>query len=563
MINKQPILNGLVLAGGKSLRMGRDKSAIPWHGKEQQYYMADLLKPFCNEVFISRRNEQEIATNTDYKTLIDSYTGIGAYGAILSAFKSQPEAAWFVVACDLPLLDNATLEYLIQNRSAEKMATTFQSPFDGLPEPLITIWEPQSFEVILSFLANGYTCPRKVLIKSNNAHILQPPDADALMNVNTPEDFAKAEQLIHQRKEGQQTARYSCQLNLPGFGTERQLKLQNAKVLLVGAGGLGCPAAQYLAATGVGTIAIADFDTISTSNLHRQLLYTPSEVGLLKAEVACNKLQQQNPQITLLPITDKITSPNIMGIIKDYDIIVDCTDNFETKYLLNDACSLAGKPLVYAAIYQYEGQLSVLNTLNKDGTRSPNYRDIFPDVNAPQIPSCAEGGVLPTIAGIIGCMQANEVIKYITGTGELLTGKLLILDALTLQSRIIKTGITTKTTITALPSTEPIKLISVNELRNGMVDGLFELIDVRNIEERNHYHIGGKHIPFAEIETNLSLIDSNKPVVFYCQSGRRSAEAIRLINKQFESCELLSLDGGLKAWREKQFAAPILHSQAE
>jgi adenylyltransferase/sulfurtransferase len=443
------------------------------------------------------------------------------------------------------------------------MATTFQSPFDGLPEPLITIWEPQSYEALLSYLANGYTCPRKVLIKSNNAHILQPPDADALMNVNTPEDFAKAEQLINQRKEWQNAARYTCQLNLPGFGTESQHKLQHAKVLLVGAGGLGCPAAQYLTATGVGTLAIADFDTISTGNLHRQLLYTPAEVGLLKAQVACKKLQQQNPQITLLPITDKITSTNIMALIKQYDIVVDCTDNFETKYLLNDACVLSAKPLVYAAIYQYEGQLSVLNTLNNNGTRSPNYRDIFPDVNAAEIPSCAEGGVLPTIAGIIGSMQANEVIKYITRVGELLTGKLLILDALTLQSRIIKTGHATKTTITALLQTETISLISVNDLRNGITNGLFELIDVRNMEERNQYHIGGKHIPLAEIETSISLIDGNKPIVFYCRSGRRSAEAIRLIKKHFAGSKLLSLKGGLKAWKEKQFPATIPHSQAE
>lgn len=196
METQQSILNGLVLAGGKSKRMGRDKSSIQWHGKEQQYFIADLLKPLCNEVYISHRQDQEVETNKNYKTLTDTYTGIGPYGAILSAFQFQPDTAWLVVACDLPLLDNDTLKYLLANRNADAMATTFQSPFDGLPEPLITIWEPKSREVLLSFLDNGYTCPRKVLIKSENAHVLIPPDPKALMNVNTPEDFKKAEQII-------------------------------------------------------------------------------------------------------------------------------------------------------------------------------------------------------------------------------------------------------------------------------------------------------------------------------------------------------------------------------
>ena len=171
--------------------------------------------------------------------------------------------------------------------------------------------------------------------------------------------------------------RYSCQLALPGFNEATQQQLQNAKVLIVGAGGLGCPAAQYLVATGIGTIGIADFDTVSTSNLHRQVLYTPEETGLKKVVIACKKLQQQNPGITLIPHDVKITSENVMEVIMPYDIVLDCTDNFETKYLLNDACVLTGKPLVYGAIYQYEGQVAVWNILNDDGSSSPNYRDLF------------------------------------------------------------------------------------------------------------------------------------------------------------------------------------------
>lgn len=349
--------------------------------------------------------------------------------------------------------------------------------------------------------------------------------------------------------------RYSCQLTLPGFGKESQHKLQQAKVLIVGAGGLGCPSAQYLAASGIGTICIADFDTISISNLHRQILYSPSEVGLLKSETACKKLQVQNPDIALIPLTEKITSGNVMQVINDYDIVVDGTDNFETKYLLNDACVLAGKPLVYAAIYQYEGQVSVFNVLNKDETWSSNYRDLFPHVNASQIPSCAEGGVIPTIAGMIGCVQANEVIKWITGNGDLLAGKIFIIDARTLQSRIIKTGIVTKAIITELPETEIVNVISIVDLKESMDKNLYELIDVRSEEERAEFNIGGRHIPLADIEKMLPSINMSKPIVFYCGTGRRSAQAMKSAKEIFQQNIFYSLDGGLKAWKENNLPA--------
>jgi molybdopterin/thiamine biosynthesis adenylyltransferase len=259
--------------------------------------------------------------------------------------------------------------------------------------------------------------------------------------------------------------RYSCQIALPGFNEAAQQQLQQAKVLVVGAGGLGCPSAQYLAASGIGTLGIADFDMISVSNLHRQVLYNPDEVGLLKAEVACNRLQKQNPGIKLVPHTIKITSANVMQIIEGYDIIVDGTDNFETRYLLNDAAVITNKPVVYGAIYQYEGQVAVWNVLNADGSHSPNYRDLFPQVDATQIPNCAEGGVIPTLAGIIGCMQANEVIKCITKTDELLAGKVLVFDAQTMQSRVIKIGKTTKTNITEIQQTADILTITAADLK--------------------------------------------------------------------------------------------------
>lgn len=344
--------------------------------------------------------------------------------------------------------------------------------------------------------------------------------------------------------------RYSCQIQLPDFSEAKQKLLQQSKVLIVGAGGLGCPASQYLAAAGVGTITIADFDTISIGNLHRQILYSPNEVGEKKAEVACRKLQEQNPQIQLNPFEEKITSENVMRMVSSHDIIIDGSDNFETRYLINDACVLSGKPLVYGAIYQYEGQVAIWNVLNEDGSRSPNYRDVFPEVNAALIPNCAEGGVIPTLAGIIGCMQANEAIKLITQTGEPLAGKMLLLAAQTLQSRIISTGVVSKVIITQLTETIPVALISPEKLQAHLDVEIYELIDVRSPEERAAFHIGGKHIPVAELDRSYTNINPKKPVVFYCASGKRSAEAVKIFRKYFPDATAFSLDGGTKGWKE-------------
>ncbi|MDR3025566.1 NTP transferase domain-containing protein [Chryseobacterium sp.] len=190
-----PQLNGLVLAGGKSLRMGNPKDKINWHGKEQRYYAADLLAPFCENVFISCRQDQLEHFDTDYNALTDTFLNMGPFGGILSALRAQRDKAWLVVACDLPLLDKNSLEFLIRSRDAEKAATTYESPFDGLPEPLITIWEPKSYPLLLNFLGLGNTCPRKVLMNSDTL-ILKPNNPDALMNVNTPEEMTKAKEIL-------------------------------------------------------------------------------------------------------------------------------------------------------------------------------------------------------------------------------------------------------------------------------------------------------------------------------------------------------------------------------
>jgi molybdopterin-guanine dinucleotide biosynthesis protein A len=196
--NKMSLLNGLVLAGGKGKRLGRDKGLIKWQSKEQRYLIADILKAQCEEVFISCRADQRAEILENYRSLPDTFLDLGPYGGILSALRAQPDRAWLVVACDLPLLDADTIQFLIANRNRKTIATTFKSPHDGLPEPLITIWEPESYPVLLSFLAKQYSCPRKVLLNSETT-VLEPPNPDALMNVNTPEDAEKAEAILRQR----------------------------------------------------------------------------------------------------------------------------------------------------------------------------------------------------------------------------------------------------------------------------------------------------------------------------------------------------------------------------
>lgn len=198
MHQAKPVLNGLVLAGGKSQRMGFDKGAVNWHGKEQRYHMADMLKIFCSEVFISCQPEQRQQLDKNYETLPDTFAGLGPYGAILSAFREKPDSAWLVIACDLPLMDSVTLEYLIAHRDVSSTATAYISAFDGLPEPLITIWESKSYPVLLAFLAQGYSCPRKVLINSEST-LIAAPNPDALTNVNTPEELEKIKSLLQQK----------------------------------------------------------------------------------------------------------------------------------------------------------------------------------------------------------------------------------------------------------------------------------------------------------------------------------------------------------------------------
>jgi len=357
--------------------------------------------------------------------------------------------------------------------------------------------------------------------------------------------------------------RYARHLNLPDFGPDSQEKLKSARVLVVGAGGLGAPLLQYLAAAGVGTLGIADFDTVDRSNLQRQVLFNEEDIDKSKAEIAGRKLRVQNPHVQCPVHTQQISTRNALEILEKYDIIADGTDNFPTRYLLNDACVLLGKPLVYGSIYRYEGQVSVFNF-----NGGPNYRDLYPTPPRPElVPSCAEGGVLGVLPGIIGSLQATEVIKLITGLGEPLSGKLLLFDALNTEMRKVniqkdpENPLTGKNpSIHALidyeafcsHSNDQVRTLSVEELYEWQThDENFIIIDVREPGEFSLGNMGGVNIPSGQVTQHLDQIPSSGKVVVHCRSGARSRRVIEKLQKQYNYTHLLNLEGGLLAWKEK------------
>jgi molybdopterin/thiamine biosynthesis adenylyltransferase/rhodanese-related sulfurtransferase len=358
-------------------------------------------------------------------------------------------------------------------------------------------------------------------------------------------------------------ARYSRHIILPEFGEAGQAKLKNAKVLIIGAGGLGSPLLLYLTAAGVGTIGIVDFDNIELSNLQRQLLFSEDDLGKSKVQAAYDRLKSLNSNIEFRLYEEKLTSNNALEILKDYDVIADGTDNFPTRYLVNDACVMLDKPNVYGSIYRFEGQVSVFNYVNNEGDRGPNYRDLFPKPPPPEmVPNCAEGGVLGVLAGIIGSMQANEVIKLITGIGNTLSGRLFIIDTLSFETRTVKLRKGAEENIISElidyeefcgmnnnESPYDVKEISVHELKDMINNGdEYQLIDVRTAFENHVANIGGDLIPLEEIVDHIEEISRTKQVVLYCKVGIRSMEAILHLQSVYEFSNLYNLKGGINAW---------------
>jgi adenylyltransferase/sulfurtransferase len=359
--------------------------------------------------------------------------------------------------------------------------------------------------------------------------------------------------------------RYSRHLSIPEFGEINQLKLKSAKVLIVGAGGLGSPALLYLAAAGIGHLGIIDFDQVELSNLQRQILFDEENLNENKSEIAAFKIGKLNTNIEVKYYAEKISIDNVMNIISFYDIIIDGSDNFPTRYLINDACVISKKPLVHGSIYRFEGQVSVFNRLRKDGSFGPNYRDIFPSPpDSASVPNCSEAGVLGVLPGIIGTIMAAETIKHITDLGHVLDGKLLIFNVLDMSSRIFQLKKNPDLSIEHLTELNDlycdtqteyhmkVQTISVEELKMMMDNNdSFQLIDVRESFEKDIADIGGELIPLNQILNKSNLIAKEGKVIFYCRSGRRSEDAIKLLESEKDTNRFYNLKGGILEWSDK------------
>lgn len=357
--------------------------------------------------------------------------------------------------------------------------------------------------------------------------------------------------------------RYSRHLNLKGFGKDAQLKLKTSSVLVIGAGGLGCPILLYLAAAGVGRIGIIDFDVVQESNLQRQILFTTEDVFKNKAEVAKTRLSLLNTLITIDAYPFKLNSSNALELLSGYDVVIDGSDNFPTRYLINDACVLLNKPLVYGSVLEFEGQVSVFNVF-QEGTHSVNYRDLYstpPPYDA--VPSCETAGVLGVLPGIIGAIQANEAIKLLTGLGEVMKDKLLLIDSLSMEMTSVSIkNKNSREYIKKLIDYEefcgtPEKTIKPSGMKEVTVQELlqlkktgkdFQLIDVREEHEFETGNLEGDLIPLSQIPLNIERISKHKQVIIHCKSGSRSSQAIQWLEKTYSFENLYNLKGGIAAW---------------
>lgn len=349
--------------------------------------------------------------------------------------------------------------------------------------------------------------------------------------------------------------RYSRHIILPGFGKQGQEKLKQAKVLVVGAGGLGCPALQYLAASGIGTIGIIDDDRVAESNLQRQILFSTADIGKFKAEVAAEKLRQQNPYIHVLTYNEALTNQNALEIINDYDVLLDGSDNFMTRYLVNDACVILNKPFVFGSIFKFEGQVTVFNY--KQGA---TYRCLYPEPPLPdEVPNCAEIGVIGVLPGMVGTIQAAEVIKILAETGKVASGKLLIFDALNFDYKTINiprsedagniNALGDYASFCGAEYHDTIKEIDVFGLKQKIDNKEdFLILDVRNPNEYTLGNIGGYNAPLKDIDRYIDQIPRDKEIVVHCHHGSRSKKAIQYLNEQYQYSNLVNLKGGIHQW---------------
>jgi len=362
--------------------------------------------------------------------------------------------------------------------------------------------------------------------------------------------------------------RYSRHLIMPEVGMEGQLKLKAARVLCIGAGGLGSPLAFYLGAAGIGTLGMVDFDVVDYTNLQRQIIHSTADVGRKKLDSAADKLKAINPFLDIKKFDTRLTSDNALEIFRDFDIVADGTDNFATRYLVNDACVLSGKPNVYASIFRFEGQASVFGMES-----GPCYRCLYPEPPPPGlVPSCAEGGVLGILPGLLGLIQATEVIKLILGQGDPLIGRLLLVDALAMKFRELKLRKNpdcpvcgTHPTVTKLidynefcgirgeekPVEASTSEMQVEELKQRLDrgDDLF-ILDVREPHEYQICNLNGYLIPLGDLPKRVNELDSSREIVAHCRSGARSAKAVDFL-RQAGFKKVHNLAGGILAWADR------------
>ena len=340
---------------------------------------------------------------------------------------------------------------------------------------------------------------------------------------------------------------YGRHLRLPGFTTATQDRLRAARVLIVGLGGLGCPAALYLAGAGVGQLTLCDADEVSATNLHRQVLFDATHLGQKKVEVAARRLRMMNPHIVVDTIACFADAEFLAAQVGRFDLVLDGTDNFQAKFAINDACERAGVPLVYGSIFQYEGQVSVFHLRAASGEPGFSYRDLFPEAPpAGLAQNCGEAGVIGVLPGVIGCLQAAEAIKVITGLGEPLSGRLLTFDALGAVTQALALSRRSRS-----PATRPEAAegdISYHELLARLASAEPpNLLDVREPEERQAGSLGGTHIPLARLPQHVGHLQDGRCVVAYCQSGVRSARAALYLRSVLPGVQVLSLAGGMDA----------------
>ena len=337
--------------------------------------------------------------------------------------------------------------------------------------------------------------------------------------------------------------RYTSQIKLCEMGLEGQKKLKSASVAVVGAGGLGCASLLYLAAAGVGRVGIIDHDHIEMSNLQRQILYHQEDIGMSKCDVARKRLSLTNPHVVFNSIEAFLTTENSKGLLQDYDVVIDATDNFPARYAINDACLENSKPFIYGSIHHFEGQIAIFNALGTNGERSPDYRSLYP---VPPIegvmPSCAQGGVIAPLPGIIGSIQALEAIKLISEIGETLSGKLLKIDSLAWTTRLYQIG----------PCHDlhdnPLE-ISVEALKQMMLGNVeLQFIDLREGSEDRLTNVDALCIPFSRLMDAPIQISDNKMTILVCHKGIRSVQAVKMLRERFNSQNIYSLKGGACNW---------------